>query len=58
MSKCIKCGGPTEVFKCDICDAEAEVHVEDHSSSPSAEVLDSRYCSGNITAIKNLLALP
>jgi hypothetical protein len=30
MSKCIKCGGPTEGFKCDICGAEAEVHVEDH----------------------------
>ncbi len=30
MSKCIKCGGPTEGFKCDICGAESEVHVEDH----------------------------
>ncbi len=30
MSKCTKCSGPTEGFKCDICGVEAEVHVEDH----------------------------
>ena len=30
MSKCIKCGGPTEGFNCDICGAESEVHIEDH----------------------------
>ncbi len=30
MSKCIKCGGPTEGFKCDTCGAEAKVHMEDH----------------------------
>jgi hypothetical protein len=31
MSVCIKCGGPTEGFKCDICGALAHVHVEEHS---------------------------
>ncbi len=31
MSECIKCGGPTEGFKCDICGAIADVHVEDHT---------------------------
>ncbi len=30
MSECIKCGGPTEGFKCDICGALADVHVEYH----------------------------
>lgn len=30
MSKCIKCGGPTEGFKCDMCGAELKVHMEDH----------------------------
>lgn len=31
MSECTTCGGPTEGFKCDVCGAEADVHVEDHS---------------------------
>jgi len=30
MSKCIKCNGPTEGFKCDICGSDAEVRLEDH----------------------------
>jgi len=37
MSKCIKCSGPTEGFKYDICDAEAEVHVENHK-------IDGKHC--------------
>lgn len=39
MTKCIKCGGSTEGFKCDICGGEAEVHVED---------LKRRYFKGEI----------
>ncbi len=31
MESCSKCGGTTEGFKCDVCGAEADVHVEDHS---------------------------
>lgn len=30
MSKCEKCGGPAEGFKCDMCGSESEVHEENH----------------------------
>ena len=46
MSKCIKSGGPTEELKRDICDAEAEVQVEDHKSDGEHCMSECKGCGG------------
>ena len=30
-AKCSKCGGETEGYKCDVCNAEATTHDENHT---------------------------
>lgn len=47
--KCVKCGGKTEGYKCDMCGEEAEKHDESHSCGGDHCVTKCAGCSQSET---------